>query len=135
MTTWVELTHYPVAPWHVSCFTSRSIARKPASAARNSPLPIRRQMSSARFAMSGIVQRKRRRFLQRAFLVDEIALVERKQHLRRAGERPIGAARDMGLLGAGRGEFAVLDRQTGFPSRTCGSARREGRAGRVRWRP
>jgi len=43
-------------------------------------------------------QRKPCGFPQRALLIDQVALVEREQHLSDAGQRVVGAASNMRLL-------------------------------------
>src|SRR6516165_5324501 len=60
-------------------------------------------------------QRKPCGFPQRALLIDQVALVEREQHLSDAGQRVVGAASNMRLLAASSGELAVLDGKQDFP--------------------
>ncbi|MGY4477579.1 hypothetical protein [Bradyrhizobium sp. USDA 3364] len=59
--------------------------------------------------------RKIRRLRQRAFLVDQILPIQRKQHLRDAGQRAIGAAGDVRGVAARQREPGILDAEPDFP--------------------
>ncbi|WP_409999379.1 hypothetical protein [Bradyrhizobium sp. SZCCHNR2028] len=83
-------------------------------------------------------QSKRRGLLERTLLVDQVAPVDRKQHLRKAGEGAIGAARDVGMVATPDSQLGIIDAECDLPlearNNRVAQAARIGRAARLQSR-